>query len=263
MGKNIAFFDIDGTLIGYNGTSLVMPESTKSAIKEFRDRGNLAFICSGRQIRFILEKFGTDMFDGYISGNGTHIMFGDKVVFERNLSTDMIEYLKKAFDELDISCTFNGAHNGYSYNMEESRIKRYNSQFSGQPYILEKWNMDDIKASSLDIFYKDDAALEKCREYFKESLIFNPHGPNMSADVSLKEWGKADAIEYIVEYLKISMENTYAFGDGHNDIEMIKRVNTGIAMGNAVDELKEVADYITSNIFDDGIEKAMKAYKLI
>ncbi|MBL4930657.1 HAD family hydrolase [Clostridium paridis] len=263
MRKNIAFFDIDGTLIGFNGTSLVMPESTKRAIKEFRERGNLAFICSGRQIRFILEMFGTDMFDGYISANGTQIMLGDKVVFERTLSKDRIEYLKNAFDELGISCIFNDAFHGYSYDMDESRIKRYNSQFKGNDYILKRWNMDNIKASSLDIFYKDEDALEKCREYFKESLIFNPHGPNMSADVSLKEWGKADAIEYISEYLKIPMDNTYAFGDGHNDIEMIKRVNTGIAMGNAVEELKEVADYITSDIFEDGIERAMKTYKLI
>ena len=85
----------------------------------------------------------------------------------------------------------------------------------------------------------------------------------MSADVSLKDWGKADAIEYIIEYLNIPIENTYAFGDGHNDIEMLKKVNVGIAMGNAVGELKEVANYITSNIFDDGIQKAMKTYKLI
>ena len=111
------------------------------------------------------------MFDGYISGNGSHIMFKGKDIYERNISYDML--------------------------------------------------------------------------------------------VSLKNWGKADAIEYIIDYLNIPIENTYAFGDGHNDIEMLKRVSTGVAMGNSVDDLKKVANYITSDIFDGGIQKAMEKYKLI
>lgn len=263
MERKAAFFDIDGTLIGFKEKKLVMPESTKIAIRRFREKGNLAFVCSGRQLRFILQEFPEDMFDGYISGNGTHIMFRGKEVYEKELSKEMIVNLMKSFDELEVSCSFSGGYNGYSYKMSRERIDRYNSQFKGDPYIIEDWNIEDVKATSLDIFYKDQMILEKCRDYFKDSLIFNSHGPDMSADVSLKNWGKADAIEYIVKYLNIPMENTFAFGDGHNDIEMIKRVNTGIAMGNAVEELKAVADYITSDIFEDGIYKAMENYEMI
>lgn len=263
MRNKIAFFDIDGTLVEHKENVLIMPESTKLAIKKFREKGNLAFICSGRQIRFINDKFGTDMFDGYISGNGTEIFFKGEKVYGRNLSQDMLTSLIKSFDELGVSCNFAGGHKGYSYKMDRRRIDRYNSQFPGEAYILEEWKLEDVEASSLDIFYKDDSVLEKCREYFKDMLIFNAHGADMSADVSLKDWGKAEAIEYITKHLEIPMENTYAFGDGHNDVEMIKKVNTGIAMGNAVEELKEVADYITSNIFDDGIYNAMKAFELI
>lgn len=263
MHNKIAFFDIDGTLIGHDGTSLVMPESTRIAVKKFRENGNLAFICSGRQIRFILQQFGDNMFDGYISGNGSHIMFKGKDIYERNISYDMLVSLKDSFDELGVSCSFNSGYKGYSHNMDNERMKRYNSQFNGEPYLIKQWDIDNINVSSLDIFYKDESVLKKCIEYFKESLIFNSHGADMSADVSLKNWGKADAIEYIIDYLNIPIDNTYAFGDGHNDIEMLKRVSTGVAMGNSVDELKEVANYITSDIFHDGIQKAMERYKLI
>lgn len=263
MKNKIAFFDIDGTLIGFNGIDLIMPESTKMSIKKFRAAGNLAFICSGRQIRFILERFGSDMFDGYISCNGTHIMFQGKTIYEKFISKDMLLSLKNSFDKFGVSFCFNNGYKGYSHNMDSDRIKKYNAQFKGEPYLISDWNIDEITVNSLDIFYKNEAVLAKCIEHFKESLIFNFHNDDLSADVSLKSFGKADAIEYIVDYLNIPLQNTYAFGDGYNDIEMIKRVNTGIAMGNAVEDLKKSANYITSNIFEDGIEKAMKAYNLI
>jgi len=85
----------------------------------------------------------------------------------------------------------------------------------------------------------------------------------MSGDVSLKNRGKADAIEYIIDYLNIPIENTYALGDGHNDIEMLKGVSTGVEIGNSVDKLRKVVNYINSDIFDDRIQKAMEKYKVI
>lgn len=73
MTRKAIFFDIDGTLVGHEGNRVIMPESTKIAIKKLRENGHFAFICSGRPIRFILQEFGDNMFDGYISCNGIHL----------------------------------------------------------------------------------------------------------------------------------------------------------------------------------------------
>ena len=61
----------------------------------------------------------------------------------------------------------------------------------------------------------------------------------------------------------IAPEDAYAIGDGYNDITMMKVVGHSIAMGNAVDELKEVADYVTADILDDGLYKAFEHYDLL
>ncbi len=81
MIKNkIIFFDIDGTLIAYDGEKSVMPESTKLAIKKLRENGHLVFISSGRPIRFIIQEF-RGMFDGFICGNGTYLIYKGKWIF--------------------------------------------------------------------------------------------------------------------------------------------------------------------------------------
>ncbi|QAA34370.1 HAD family hydrolase [Clostridium manihotivorum] len=263
MGKKAAFFDIDGTLARFNGKELIVPESTSFALKEFRDKGNLAFICSGRPIRFIKEQFEEQSFDGYIAGNGTHIAFKGQPIYHRLIEADTIRYLIKAFDELDISCCFSGVNEGYGYNMDRHRIEEFNAQFREQNYINEQWKAEDIKVNTLDIFYSKEDNIKACQEYFRDKLVFNTHGPHMSADVSFVEWGKSHAIECLVKYLNIKIEDTLAFGDGYNDVEMLKTVNLGIAMGNGVEALKQVSDYVTTDMLEDGIYNAMKEYSLI
>ena len=74
---------------------------------------------------------------------------------------------------------------------------------------------------------------------------------------------KARSIKILADYLGIDMADTIAFGDGLNDVEMIKECGIGVAMGNANIKLKEVADYITDDISKDGVYKALEHFKLL
>lgn len=87
--------------------------------------------------------------------------------------------------------------------------------------------------------------------------------PNIHFDIYPPGFSKGEAVEYLYKYLDISYENTYAFGDGQNDKEMMKLVKYSTVMGNAVPEIKKTAYMITENVNDDGIYKALKKYKLI
>ncbi len=74
---------------------------------------------------------------------------------------------------------------------------------------------------------------------------------------------KASAVEIVLNYLDIKIENSFAFGDGLNDLEMLKFVGTGVAMGNAFEELKNAADLVTESVSDNGVQKALKKLELI
>ena len=74
------------------------------------------------------------------------------------------------------------------------------------------------------------------------------------------KWGTWSSCKYRFKKLGIPKENSYAFGDGINDKEMLQLVGHGIAMGNAIDEIKAISDDITDSVDNDGIAKAFYKY---
>lgn len=67
----------------------------------------------------------------------------------------------------------------------------------------------------------------------------------------------------MLEYFKIPLKECMAFGDGGNDIAMLQHAGIGVAMGNADDDVKQYADYVTDSVDEDGIFKALKFHNII
>ena len=78
-----------------------------------------------------------------------------------------------------------------------------------------------------------------------------------------KGYSKATGIQFLCEYLGKSMEDCYVFGDSENDRAMLEAVPNSIAMGNAQESIKSACSYVTADIEEDGIYKAMKHFGLI
>ena len=81
----------------------------------------------------------------------------------------------------------------------------------------------------------------------------------------MREAQKADGLtgEKLLEFLEVDKADTIAFGDGYNDMEMLEFAGKGVAMGNAVEELKKIADYVTDSVEQDGIYRAMRCLDVI
>ena len=86
---------------------------------------------------------------------------------------------------------------------------------------------------------------------------------NYGADIIEKGISKAEGLKKLCAYYGLEMSDVYAFGDSYNDSEMLEEAGVGIAMGNAKEELKEIADYITSPIDQDGIWNACRHFQLV
>ena len=82
-------------------------------------------------------------------------------------------------------------------------------------------------------------------------------------DVNMRGIDKSIAARKVMEYYGFTMDEAMAFGDGGNDLPMVRDAAVGVAMGNACDELKAVADYITSSVDEDGVSRALEHFGLI
>lgn len=219
-------------------------------------------ICSGRPEAFI-HKYFPGLFSSYIAMNGTHVVCDGKTIFDRLLTCEEVQELIKRFDKAGAWYNFVGKMNGWVRNLPADRIASLNSVYGLGNYLKTDWKPQDVQANVLDFMFENEAHYEHCKLALTDSMVLNRHGSNLSADLSFREADKAKGIARFLEYAGIPKSDTIAFGDGYNDITMMNAVGCGIAMGNGVNEVKQAAAYITDDIFNDGIYKALKHFELI
>lgn len=254
---NIVFFDIDGTLaIGRK-----VPESAEKAIHELRMNGSLVFICTGRSLAYVRKNF-YKYANGYVVSNGRLAWMGCcERLFDAPLSRELTEDIIRKLDSVDAGYAFFDETNGY-----------YGGNPDGYETMAGVWDpgfmkkgVDPAKITpyNFDVWFKDTAHRKQIEELLKDTCVLNPHGPHPTADVTILGVDKGTAIRAVAEKLNVPIENTYAFGDGVNDLFMMGAAGHSVAMGNAVDAVKEKAEYVTTDILDDGVWNGLKHYGLI
>lgn len=262
--RKAIFFDIDGTLINCLSNQHTMSSKVQEAIKMVRAQGHYAFIASGRPYAFIDENLKSFGFDGFILANGAHIIINNSTIYQSPFDHSFYETILQEFDNRHIQYILETTE--YSYISEKS-VDFYNFYKEiGIPtnYIkrtLPPKGMEILKIEALcptaDIAKQCIDIIESHEEYgcFKsiDPRLFEIYNKNNT---------KATAILKALDYLKIPVEHSYAFGDGVNDTEMLSTVNCGIAMGNASDYVKSFAKEITDSVEDDGVASGLMKYVL-
>ena len=240
----VFFFDIDGTL----AEGLEVPLSAAGAIKQIREDGNLVFICTGRPVDYVKKNFG-DYCDGSICFNGRYAELKGEELYDAPLSDDIVGELVKRLDELEAGYTFYNNGQSFSGGYRDSEYESLNLQ--GQ--LVYNFNL----------YFKSFEHFEVIKEKMNDICIFNPHGAALSADATIKGSDKGIAIKEVLRKLQIELNDSYAFGDGANDVSMLKAVGHGICMGNGLESTKEVSEYVTTAIDNDGVYNALVHYGFI
>ncbi len=255
--KKIVFFDIDGTLLDHQKN---LPNSTKKAIQRLKENGVFVAIATGRA-PFMFEDLRDELdIDSFVSFNGQYVVFEDEVIYENTLSEAELDRLLKASRIKQHPLVF----------MNETAMK---ASVDRHPFISEglaslgfSHPMEDVK------FYQNrkiHQALLFCpeheeRQYINEYEKFHfIRWHPLSVDILPKGGSKAEGIKKLIERLGFALKDVYAFGDGLNDLEMLRSVGTGVAMGNGVHEAKINADLVTSDVTKDGIWNGLKELELI
>ena len=256
------FFDIDGTLVSFNTHKV--SDSSKQAIKELKYKGIKVFIATGR-IKAQINNLDDLEFDGYITANGHDCYIGDKEIYRNVISREtlhaLLDYLE---NEEKFPCSVM-TNNGIFINYIDDKVKRLSEGIDLEIPVVENYrqfveeNIDNVL--QINIFVDEDKEKELVKKLFKdcESSRWHP----VFADINQKGGGKHVGVSKIIEYYKINISETMAFGDGGNDLTMIEHCAVGIAMGNSNEKLKKAADYITDDVDNDGIYKALKHFDII
>lgn len=249
------FFDIDGTLVSFKTHTI--PESTKEALLECKKKGILLFVATGRA-KGGLEVLKDIPFDGFITLNGQYVYDKDGVLFENTIDEKELEIIKKEVMEKQIPCGFE--MNSYKiYNYRDERVE----ELDALTHNDDQPAGDISKAHhvyQVQMFLNEQEEKEfmkkipncACARWYPTFIDILPLGGSKQKgmDIFAKKYG-------------FTMSEAMAFGDGGNDRTMLEHAGIGIAMGNAVEELQQIADYVTESVDEDGIWAAMEHFHLI
>ena len=265
------FLDIDGTL--YSPKINGVPKSAQEAINDARKAGNKIFLCTGRLLGEC-EKYLSYPTDGYVFGAGAFIYAGGKRIYDHPIPTSDVEMLKQILEKHGLGYTSEGSAGAYSNPSGYESALKYFGAGETDPDQLTRRARDngfytEVDQHELDPIYKicfytsdyhqfAEIQKELPKPYHLTVSMRDPDNLNHIAEITDGNITKATGIQHVLEYEHADVKDAVAIGDSENDIPMIKYCGMGIAMGNAVPQVKEAADWTTTDILEDGIRNAFE-----
>ena len=252
-----AFFDIDGTLMAHSLGCV--PEDTRRALEELKKRGVRVFTCTGRHILELDELGLTSLgFDGHVLLNGQLCLDGARrILLETPVPREDIERILPVFEERRIPIAFVEKDRIY-INFIDDRVRAAQKAISSELPETDCWAGGAVYL--VNIFAEDETVLRALERMPRCRMTrWNPYG----VDIIAEGGSKAKGMERLLAHFGAAREETIAFGDGENDMEMLGYAGIGVAMGNAEEKVKACADYVTEAVDRGGILSALRHFDIL
>jgi Cof subfamily protein (haloacid dehalogenase superfamily) len=268
MKYRLLVVDIDGTLIGKDGH---ISTEDKEALAKVRDLGIQVSLSTGRAAESCLPIIKRLALDGYhIFFDGALVSNLDKEVYaepiDSNLVREAIEFARQNNIYLELysaSCFF--------VEQVNWATKIHHEFFNIEPTVVDfdgLWERERIiKGGLVTASPEEKAKVKTFRLQFERSLHFSlarsPAYPGVEFfNVVSLGVSKGKALAALTSHLGISMAEVMAIGDGTNDIQLLSAAGLAVAMGNAPDEVKAVADQVTLDVEHSGLAAAVNKFLL-
>lgn len=258
------FIDMDGTLLKSDHT---VSQATKQAIHQLQQKGILVVLISARPLHGILP-ISTQVVTGdmpVVSLNGGYIFHNNDIIYQAAVSIpDTITVHEELKSYTQLSSMYYSQMEWFA-EIENDRIKKEQKitpvKIKIQPFhqTLQQWEAQKTGPNKILIAGDKHLILaieKKLIDLHQGKLnIFKSQASYL--EVMSLEASKANAIQFLISKYGIDKKEIIAIGDNYNDKGMIEFAGRGIAMGNAPDEIKLVADYVTDTNNNDGVAKAL------
>ncbi len=259
------FLDVDGTIMQ---DGRYIPPSAIDAIRAARANGHLMFLSTGRGMAELQGELMDIGFDGAVSNGGAFASHGDRLVAGTLFSPAEVARLQRYLDATGIHGYFQSYDRLFA---SEGLPELMAAKFAGTDLPMKVFHdpagFDAAQMAKL-VFVTDDrdAAARAIAELGADFAVVSGTIPVSfwaSGEVAPQGVHKGAAILALLEHLGIDPADAIGIGDNFNDAEMFAVCGLSIAMGNAVDEVKALADQVTTAIDDDGIRNAFVRNGLI
>ena len=263
MDKKIKalFFDIDGTLVSFQTHKI--PQSTVDALSQAKKNGVNIYISTGRPIMIINNLSQIEhLIDGYITTNGARCFVGNQVVSQHAILPADVAKVIEASNRDRYPAIVVGEHHIAIHHYTEEVYE-----------IFAKGLGVDCGVFLHDVSELGDEAVLQVTPFCtveQEAKLMPTLADCTSGrwhpaftDITSGEADKGKGLHAMAEFLGMDISETMAFGDGGNDITIIQEAGVGVAMGNAGEEVKAAADFVTTSVDDDGIKNALTHFHVI
>ena len=249
------FFDIDGTLSDTRDGKFNIPDSTKLALRLLKENGHFIAISTGRGASIAMPLLDELGFDNMVSDGGNGIVIDKKIVEIAPIDKDLVCEVVKECESL-----------GYAWALQDELAYKRKSDPKNYEYwknvsdAYENIPIENYRPENCKQIYKGFVGCQRGLEEKMESLKKIDWVRFRDDYLFVEPCNKAFGIKKMVDYLHGDYKDVVVFGDEKNDLSMFIDGWMKIAMGNAIDELKQKADYITDDVTHDGIYNACKKF---
>lgn len=232
--------DLDDTLLKYDKT---ISQLTKTTLQKCRLKGIKVIYATGRGMSS-KKLIPQEIFDSCIMYNGAIAEIDNQIIYERYIDPPVFYPFLQKMNELGMNAAaeINGVH--YA-NFDVSLMWE-------REFVLSQFKEIKEKSEKLYVIVRSEKDRYFINNYLPPELYVHYTKDNLALIMN-KEATKLNALSSVLDWFKISISDVIAFGDDINDKEIIEKCGTGIAMSNALTEIKEVADEICNSCDNDGV----------
>lgn len=260
--RKLIFFDVDGTIITDDHH---IPASAIQAIHAAQARGHLCIVNTGRPYAHIEPAVTAIGFDGYICSCGQYILFQNQCLLHARVDPALSQAIVALVRQCDMDVIYE-AEEGIFYDLTRP-IQNHLVQESFDRYRQLGFDVtasiDDPKFrfDKFCVYPRPHSDLKTFTDFVSQQFHIIHREHNMLEMVKLG-CSKETGIRLLMKTLDCEPQDCYAIGDSTNDLPMLRSVPHSIAMGHAPGEVKAMASYVTDDILQDGLAKALAHFNL-
>ena len=250
-----AYFDADGTLVSFRTHE--MPDDAREALRLLGDAGVKRILCTGRNARSSQALMETGLFDGFVLLNGQYCELNGDAIHSAPVDREDLELAVRGAEAGKFTLEFIGLRESI-LNRTDDWTYRNNTSKRSAPFNVRPAR----EALDMTVYLFHLYGPAGCEEGLlrRAKNLTSARWAKNFADIYPTDGGKARGMMALNAALGISPEETIAFGDGENDIDMLRYAGIGVAMGSADEAVRTAADYVTPSVDEGGILQAVRYF---